>query len=357
MEHFDGTRFFAPGVRLKTLGELLRWQLLGERKRWPARREIPPGPRPAPRVDGPGLTVTLVNHATVLLQVAGLNVLTDPVWAERASPLPFAGPRRVHAPGIAMDDLPPIDIVLISHNHYDHFDSRTLRQLAERHHPLVIAPLGNGDLIARAMGGADARQDRAGQARARQAGARRIVTLDWEQAHEIRPGVRVHCEPALHWSSRGLGDRNKALWSAFSIVTPAGHIYFAGDTGFGDGSHFREVARRHGPPALALLPIGAYEPRWFMAPFHMNPDEAVRAFGLLEARRAIAIHHGCFPLADEGIDEPVEALEAAFVQHGVSRERFRVVRPGSAWTLPSLVDEDTSGGELVSGSAVGCDSC
>lgn len=338
MEHFDGTRFFAPGVRLKTLGELLRWQLLGERKRWPARREIPQGARPAPRVDGGGLTVTLVNHATVLLQVAGLNVLTDPVWAERASPLPFAGPRRVHAPGIALDDLPPIDIVLISHNHYDHLDTGTLRRLAARHRPLVITPLGNGDLIARAMGrGGDSDSDGSG------GGDVRIATLDWEQAYDVGPGVRVHCEAALHWSSRGVGDRNKALWSAFSITTPVGHIYFAGDTGFGDGSHFRDVTRRHGPPVLALLPIGAYEPRWFMAPFHMNPDEAVRAFGLLEARRAMAIHHGCFPLADEGIDEPLEALAEALIRHGVPRERFRAVPPGSAWALAALEEEGEEG--------------
>jgi L-ascorbate metabolism protein UlaG (beta-lactamase superfamily) len=348
MEHFDGRRFFAPGVRLKTPGELLRWQLLGERKRWPARREIPPGARPATRVDDGGVTVTLVNHATVLLQVAGLNILTDPVWAERASPLSFAGPRRVHAPGIALDDLPPLDIVLISHNHYDHLDTATLRRIAQRHHPLVITPLGNGDLIARAMD------------RGEDAGDARIVTLDWEQVHDVRPDVRVHCEPALHWSSRGFGDRNKALWSAFSIVTPVGHIYFAGDTGFGDGSHFRDVARRHGAPLLALLPIGAYEPRWFMAPFHMNPDEAVRAFRLLEARRAMAIHHGCFPLTDEGIDEPVQALAEALIRYGVPRERFRAVQPGSAWALAALEEEgeDGAGGRrLVTGSAVACDSC
>lgn len=356
MEHFDGERFFAPGVELKTLRELLRWQLLGERKRWPARREIPRGPRPETRVGaddgrgrdgvgegvgggardsaGDGLRATLVNHATVLLQVAGLNLLTDPVWAERASPLPFAGPRRVHAPGIALEDLPPIDAILISHNHYDHFDTRTLRQLAARHRPLIIAPLGNEALIARATGVArgDGRGGNGG-------GETRVATLDWEQAHDIGAGIRVWCEPALHWSSRGIGDRNKALWSAFSIVTPRGHIYFAGDTGFGDGSHFRDVARRHGPPVLALLPIGAYEPRWFMKPFHMNPDEAVRAFGLLEARRAMAIHHGCFPLADEGIDDPLEALEEALDRHGVARERFRAVTPGSPWALPALEEE------------------
>ena len=288
-KHFDGKRFYNPDApQVPGLLEVLRWKLTSRPERSPGfisdvEQSIPPR-----RVEGSGLRTTLVNHSTVLLQQRGCNILTDPIWSERASPLSSIGPRRRRKPGVSWEDLPPIDTVLISHNHYDHLDLPTLRRLAARGDSTFIVPAGGARLL---------RRENIGPAH----------EMDWGDSLSLR-SLTIHCVPALHFSSRGIYDRNQTLWCGYVIECRERLVYFAGDTGF--GRHFAQIREKIGSPRLALLPIGAYEPRWFMAPIHMGPDEAVRAHDILAARTSIAIHHGTFQLADEGLDTPRQQLIA-----------------------------------------------
>lgn len=319
-DHFDGTLFFNPDGQMPgRFTDLLKWQLSGERSKWPAANPSPFEPtEPAARIDSGGLRLTMVGHATLLIQTAGLNILTDPVWSPRVSPLSFAGPRRVNAPGIAFSRLPPIDLVLVSHNHYDHLDLATLKRLKARHDPLVLTPLGNDAIIDSAVPGM------------------RTTARDWGERIEITNDIAVHVEPVHHWSARGARDRRMALWAGFVVETPAGKIYFAGDTGFHGGANYRLMAEKHGGFRLAILPIGAYEPRWFMAPQHQNPEEAVQGMQLCNAAHAAGCHWGTFHLTDEPIDEPVQKLAEALKAKGVPQERFRALRPGEIWDVPEV---------------------
>ncbi|WP_439651680.1 MBL fold metallo-hydrolase [Microvirga puerhi] len=313
-DHFDGLRFFSPvQAPDKTLKDLLRWRREGKGAAWPKRHPSPFRDKPPERVEG--LRITLIGHASFLIQAAGLNILADPVFSERASPLPFAGPKRVNPPGIAFSDLPPIDVVLITHNHYDHLDLATLGRLWRDHRPRFVAPLGNDTII-----------------RARYPDIP-VTTGDWGDAFDLGHGITAHLTPSYHWSARGMRDRRMALWCAYVLTTPAGTVYHIGDTGFGDGEIFRAVRARFGPPRVAHLPIGAYEPRWFMKPQHMNPEDAVQAFQLLGAEQALGHHWGTFRLTDEAIDAPPQALAAALAEAATPAERFRPLRPGEVWTL------------------------
>lgn len=316
-DHFDGRIFFNPnGKPPGTLKGLLKWQLGGGRAKWPSSwpspftRAVPEG-----AVSNGGLRVTMVGHATLLVQVDGINILTDPVWSPRVSPLPFAGPKRVSRPGIAFDDLPPIQFVLLSHNHYDHLDLATLEKLQAAHDPLLVTPLGN-DAVVRAR-----------------VPAMRMATGDWGDRFDF-DDMAIHIEPAHHWSARGTKDRRMALWSGFVVDTPSGKIYYAGDTGFHDGIIYRQMAEKHGGFRLAILPIGAYEPRWFMEPHHQNPDEAVRGMKLCKAAFAAGCHWGTFRLTNEAIEEPRDRLEEALDRRDVPRECFRAMRAGEIWDLP-----------------------
>lgn len=309
-DHFDGERFFNPGppTELSSLA-FLRWQLNGERAEWP--KSVPVQQvKPAPRVDGDAMVATIVGHATVLVQTAGLNILTDPVWSDRVSPFKSIGPTRVRPPGVAFDDLPRVDVVVVSHNHYDHMDLDTLEQLWRRDRPLIVTSLGNAAILA--TRGIDA------------------YARDWNDSVYVKDGVTVHIDRVQHWSSRWRYDRNRALWSGFTIETQGGNIFFAGDCGYGDGSAFRDAFARHGAPRLALLPVGAYEPRWFMRYQHMNPEEAVQAFRDLRAAEAIGIHWGVWQLTDEAIDAPREALATALRDAQVPLARFRALAPGES---------------------------
>jgi L-ascorbate metabolism protein UlaG (beta-lactamase superfamily) len=313
-DHFDGRRFFdAHGAPPRPLSDLLRWQVAGGKPAWPAWAPSPYSDRPPARVDGAVWRISYVGHASLLIQTAGLNMVIDPVWSERASPLTFIGPKRVNDPGIVFEALPPIDAVLVSHNHYDHLDLATLSALITPHRPRIIAPLGN-DTIMRAY-------DRAIRAEA----------ADWDERIVLSRDVAVTLLPCRHWSARGPFDRNRALWAAFVIETPAGRIFHVADSGYGDGHHFRRARERYGPFRLAILPIGAYEPRWFMRDQHMNPEEAVQALLDSGAELALAHHHGTFHLTDEAIDAPVQALASARVAAAVAPERFRVLKPGEVW--------------------------
>jgi L-ascorbate metabolism protein UlaG (beta-lactamase superfamily) len=312
-DHFDGERFFDPdGVPPKPFGSILRWQFGSDRKRvtWPDWVPSPHADTPPARVDGGKVRFAFVGHASWLIQTAGLNILVDPVWSERASPFSFAGPKRHNDPGIAFEALPKIDVVLVSHGHYDHLDVTTLSRLAKAFAPRVITPLGN-DLTMRAADDAI-----------------KADALDWHDRVEIGDGVAVTLVPTRHWSARGLFDRNKALWASFVLETPAGKIYVVCDSGYGEGKHFRRVAETHGPLRLAILPIGAYEPRWFMRDQHMNPEDAVKALADCGAQQALAHHHGTFQLTDEAIDAPAIALLEALDAANVPREKFAALKPG-----------------------------
>ncbi|HYC70981.1 MAG TPA: MBL fold metallo-hydrolase [Opitutaceae bacterium] len=306
-DHYDGTRFFNPGENPRGFRDLIRWQRNRKPGLWPAWIENRATPR-LPAAIGPGEgAVTFVNHATFLLQFAGLNVLTDPIWSERCSPVSWAGPRRRRAPGLAFGDLPRIDVVLLSHNHYDHLDRPTLRRLHAAHRPLVITPLGNQPLLAAS-------------------GLDRVVELDWWQSCEPRPGVRVTVTPAQHFAARGLDDRMRTLWGGFMLEAGGGRVWFAGDTGYFPG--FGEIGRRLGAPDLALLPIGAYEPRWFMGPVHCTPAEAIRAHRDVGARRSLAMHFGCFPLADDGYQQPIDDFLTARAAERMPEDEFALPEVG-----------------------------
>lgn len=319
-DHFNGTRFFNPdGIPPGTLRDLVRWKWGGQDKpsRWP--KAYPSrfsGHRPVERVDGSGLRVTMIGHASLLIQTHGLNILTDPVWSQRVSPFSFAGPKRHNAPGVAFDDLPPVDLILVTHNHYDHLDLATLKRLEARHHAPIITPLGNDTIIHRAGLKSD------------------IMATDWGDTTLFRDGITIHTEPCHHWSARGTRDRRMALWAAFVIETPSGKIYHIGDTGFHDGINYRAAAARHGGFRLGILPIGAYEPRWFMKGQHQNPEEAVEGMRLAGARHAIGHHWGTFQLTNEAVEDPLEALDVALRAAGVEAERFRALRPGEAVDVP-----------------------
>ena len=313
-DHFDGERFFTPARPAdRTLRDIFAWRFGDRPAPWPKSYPSPFTDRPPHRVEGGALRVAYIGHASFLIQTRGLNLLVDPVFSKRVSPASWAGPVRVNPPGIAFDDLPPIDAVLVTHNHYDHCDLRTLAKLNARWRPRILTPLGN-DKIMRA-------HDRALKAEAHDWGAR--VTLSGD--------VVAHFTAARHWSARGLRDRRMALWCAFVLETPEGALYLIGDTGFGDGAIFRDVATKFGPPRLALIPIGAYEPRWFMKDQHIDPTEAVEVLKLCGARTAIAHHWGTFPLSNEAVDAPPKALAEALRKAEVPAERFRVMRPGEVY--------------------------
>ncbi len=269
---------------------------------------------------------TWIGHSTVLLQLAGLNVLLDPIFSERASPVPFAGPRRAQPAGLALAQLPRIDLVLISHDHYDHLDEPSVRALAAQAGgpPLFVAPLGVGQWL-------------------RQAGMARVVELDWWDTHQVpSPAgpLEIHLTPAQHWSGRTLADRMTRLWGGFALMAPDFHVLYTGDTGYSrDFADIRaRFAPRHAGAAggfdLALIPIGSYEPRWFMADQHTNPAEAVQVFLDLGAKAAIGVHWGTFSLSDEALDEPPRALAAARRAHGGAADNFEVLAIGQTRRYP-----------------------
>ena len=306
-KHFDGKRFYNPDApQARGLLDALRWKLTSRPETSPrfisdAEPSIPPR-----RVEGSGSRATLVNHSTVLLQQRGFNILTDPIWSERASPLSWIGPPRRRKPGVSWDDLPPIDAALLSHNHYDHLDLPTLRRLAGRGQSQFIVPTGVSSLL-----------------RSQNIGP--VHELNWGESLSL-PGFTIHSVPALHFSSRGIFDRNMTLWCGYVIECQERLVYFAGDTGF--GRHFAQIREKFGSPHLALLPIGAYEPRWFMAPVHMAPGDAIKAHEILAAKTSIAIHHGTFQLADDGLDTPKRQLLSS------APESFLVLNNGEFTEIP-----------------------
>jgi L-ascorbate metabolism protein UlaG (beta-lactamase superfamily) len=305
-DHCDGSHFFNPGGPALQPFSAVPRMLLEGRTRWPAHVEDPP--RQVPALDGAAAVVTFIGHATFLIQTAAGNILTDPVFAHRAGPFDVLGPKRVRPAAVRFDELPPISAILLSHNHYDHCDVTALRALARRFDPIVVTPLGNAALV-------------------RSTGIRRIEELDW-WGETTQAAWPITLTPAHHFSARGPFDRNRALWSGFMLTAGGRRIYFAGDSAY--APIFSAVRERLGPIDVALIPIGAYEPRWFMHAVHMNPAEAVQAHLDLGGPETIGMHFGTFQLTAEGIDAPLLALDEACVARNVSRSRFRTLGFGES---------------------------
>ncbi len=288
---FDGKRFFNADAinRIPTFFDLLKWKLFEKPNTWPAYVKNTFNDIPPQRVPDADIRISFVGHVTMLIQTQNLNILTDPVWSLRASPFQSIGPKRINKPGIDFDNLPPIDVVWVSHNHYDHLDLGILKKLWDVHSPRIITPLGNDVIIQSAGIPAEA--------------------YDLGESVFLKEGITLHLEPMLHWSARGLFDRNKALWAAMVLETPSGNLYFVGDTGYGDGIYFKQVKAKFVNFRACFLPIGAYEPRWFMKDVHMNPEEALKAHQDLGDPLLIPMHYDTFPLANEGYKEALHKLE------------------------------------------------
>lgn len=314
-DHFNGSRFYDPEVKMPTtFFSILKWQLGRKKGQWPTNKIKVAQDLPPERVWGTELRVSNVGHVTFLIQTQGLNILTDPVWSERASPVSFAGPKRIKQPGIKLTDLPPIDIVLVSHNHYDHLDLATLEWLAQEHGCRIITPLGNDAII-------------------NQKGNIQVEAYDWGEVVQVSEHVQIHVEPMQHWSARGVFDTNKALWAAFTITSPSGNIYFVGDSGYGAGRYFKRAKEKHKSFRLALLPIGAYKPRWFMSYAHMDPEEAVQAYIDLGQPNCIPSHYDVFDLADEPYGEALVLLKEAQKKYQVG-DNIKVLEVGQAYYVP-----------------------
>jgi L-ascorbate metabolism protein UlaG (beta-lactamase superfamily) len=310
-DHYDGNKFRNPkGDHLLSLLDIFQWKWNARPALWPKdvrNKEFPLVPLAE---NGRGV-VTFINHATFLIQLPGLNIITDPIYCDRASPIDFAGPKRVRLPGVPFEKLPRIDVVIISHNHYDHLDVDALKMIDEKFHPLFLVPLGNRAFLL-------------------EKGIQIVQELDWWQEFKVRENKFV-LTPAEHWSARYFWDKNDSLWGGYMIATPQSKIFFAGDTGYGE--HFLDIKSRLGTPDVALLPIGAYEPRDIMKAHHMNPSEALQASLDLEATKSIGMHFGTFQLTDEGMDDPVKKLEEALRKKAISSDVFTTLRESESYSF------------------------
>jgi L-ascorbate metabolism protein UlaG (beta-lactamase superfamily) len=325
---FDGTRFYQPEPRKFRFGAWAKKTFVTRRGPWRAFTNTPPGPAPAAGICDGDLRVTFVNHATLLIQMDGVNILTDPTWAERS--VATVGARRRRPPGIRFEDLPRIDAVLVSHDHQDHMDLPTLRRLAAAFHPVVYTGLRNGVFLAKN-------------------GVARGHDLDWWQSAELGHGVTITAVPARHSSGRGLFGHDRTLWCGFVVSGPSGSVYFAGDTGW--GSHFAAIGKRFPDLRLAILPIGGFKPVSFMREQHIGPEDALQAMRDLGAHTMIPMHFGTFPNSDDGETEPVEVLVDALALSPDLRGRVVILDNGQSADIspvrrpePQLQAKDTGSG-------------
>lgn len=326
--HFDGKLYFNPWIppegtsvqgpqpRRGTTWWVWRFLFGTDWPDWPDATDDTQGPAPAARVPTGALRITPVGHSTFLVQMDGLNLLTDPIWSDRASPVSWAGPRRHMQPALRFEDLPHIDAILISHDHYDHLDLPTLKRLAKRGVSRALVTLGNSDLV-------------------RGTGIPAVDELDWWQKMRLSPDVTVTLVPAQHFSSRTFWDRNETLWGGFVISGSSGNVYYAGDTGY--GPHFREIARRFSPIRVAILPISPFNPQLpketpheIRSVMHMGPAEAVQAHEDLGAQQSIAAHFRVFQLGPDGFDDAVNGLASALKERNVQAGAFVAPTMGQA---------------------------
>ena len=309
-DHFDGRKFINPGnIKEKGLLDVFKWMFSRERTKWERIRTDNYGPKPAALIDS-GIRITFINHTTFLLQVRGLNILTDPIWSERASPFTWSGPKRMRNPGIRFDDLPHIHAVLLSHNHYDHLDLPTLKKIVERFNPRIFTGLGVGEFLEKHN-------------------MDYFVEMDWWHQYLVSKDAELIAVPAQHFSGRGMYDRDCTLWMGFVIKTDSGNIYFAADTGYNETT-FKEIGQRCSPIRVSIIPIGAYKPQWFMSPIHCSPEEAVKIHLDVKSRESIASHFGTFPLADEGRDDPPRDLKRALAEYKIPEKEFNVLKEGES---------------------------
>ncbi len=314
--HFDGKKFVNPdGAGTHRYIEVLKWWFGGNDKgMWHLldERDVPPSTLPENGLDKEEFRITFVNHATFLLQFKEYNILTDPIWSRRASPYQWIGPKRMRPPGIRFEDLPPIDAVLISHNHYDHLDISTVKKLHRQHDPLFIVPLGVEHLL-------------------QEYDISKVVDMDWWQKESLNSKFSVTAVPARHFSGRGLFDRNKTLWCGYVVQSPAGTVYFAGDTGY--GKFVKKIGAEFDSIQASLIPIGAYRPRWFMEAIHMSPEEALQVHRNLQSQVSIAMHFGTFPLADDGMREAPKELQQNLAENPLESGEFLILQEGTTKTI------------------------
>lgn len=313
-DHFNGTTFQnLEDVESKGFIDVLKWSFTREEGEWTelAEGNTSLAEKPVSRISN-SLAITFVNHATFLIQTDGLNILTDPVWSERVSPLSFVGPKRMRPPGLKFEDLPEIDVVILSHNHYDHLDIETLKKLNDQYSPEFIVPLGV-DLYLN------------------QEGISNTTALDWWENQSVSSSVNITSVPAQHFSSRGLFDRNKTLWAGYVLEADSGNVYFAGDTGY--GNFFKKIGEKFKNITVGLIPIGAYKPRWFMSPIHVNPEEAIQIHKDVGAEISFGMHFGTFPLADDGMKEPVNDFSETMQKPENAGVNFKILTEGDSFRL------------------------
>ncbi|MEX1241298.1 MAG: MBL fold metallo-hydrolase [Cyclobacteriaceae bacterium] len=307
-DHFDGRKFINPeNIKAKGGLEVLKWMVTRKRGPWKENLTENYGKHPLAHFKD-GIRITFVNHATFLIQVDGLNILTDPVWSRRVSPFRWIGPKRMRLPGIRFGDLPTIHTVILSHNHYDHLDLETMRVVFGAHHPKIIAPLGLKAFLQQHYISA-------------------VSEADWWEELALDSGLKIQAVPAQHFSGRGFLDRDATLWCGYVLKTSRGNIYFAGDTGYNEVT-FKEIPLRCGPIRISMLPIGAYKPAWFMSPIHTSPEESIRIHRDVGSQTSIAMHFGTFPLADDGHDDPLNDLRLGLEKFQMTADEFLVMREG-----------------------------
>ncbi len=306
--HFDGKKFINPnGIKAKGLTDVLKWMVNRNKGEWSEIENAFIGQPPAHKLSEDITRITFINHSTTLIQLKGQNILTDPVWSKRVSPFQWIGPKRVRPAGINFEDLPPIDVVIISHNHYDHLDEATVKRLNSLYQPVFIVPLGVSELL-------------------KQWSVANIIELDWEQNKTLSSEITITAVPAIHFSGRGNMDRDATLWCGYVINSGKTNVYYTGDSGY--GKIFKEIGNKYGPFDVALIPIGAYQPKWFMSPIHISPEEAVEVHLDVQSKKSIAIHYGTFPLADEGLGDAPKDLEIAIANRGLNWNDFIILPEG-----------------------------
>lgn len=309
-DHFDGKKFFNPnGVKGNGFWNVLKWSVARKKGEWKADYSACPTEGKIKNGTDHKLQVLFINHSTFLIQMDGVNILVDPVWSLRASPLTWAGPKRLRQPGIHLDSLPRIDLVLLTHNHYDHLDISTIKKLEKQHSPEYIVPLGLDNILKKLH-------------------ISKVRQLDWHQ--QVMFGkLKISATPAIHFSGRGMVDRNNTLWCGF-MINGTKNLYIVGDTAY-DNQLFKIIKKGYPHIDLSIIPIGAYKPKWFMAPIHTDPDEAVRIHQDTDSKESIACHFGTFQLADEGLDDVPQDLNKALNKYGILSETFILPKEGMSY--------------------------